>query len=54
MDLRQKLASAIFAQIHQLIEGFEEEARLDRQFAEVGIVVLLIVTGLAVYLMKIF
>ncbi len=51
---RHKLAVSIYTQIHRVIEGFEENARIDRQIAEVGIMVLLIVTGLAVYLSRVF
>ena len=51
---RHKLATSIYSQIHRVIEGFEENAKIDRQFAEVGIMVALIVTGLAVYLSRVF
>jgi hypothetical protein len=51
---RQKLASSVFKQIHRVIEGFEEDEKLDRQIAEVGLVSLSIVVALSVCLMKIF
>ena len=51
---RRKLAASVYMQIRRIIRGFEEDAKMDRQIAEAGIVILLIVTGLAAYLMRIF
>ncbi len=51
---QRKLAASVYTQIRRIIRSFEEDAKLDRQIAEAGIVVLLIVTGLAAYLMRIF
>ena len=51
---RHKLASSIFSRIHRIIEGFEKDAKVDKLIAEVGIVILLIVTGLTAYLIRIF
>ena len=50
---RHKLSLSVFRQIRRVIEGFEKDARTDRQIAEIGIAVLLITTGLVVYLMRI-
>jgi hypothetical protein len=51
---RHRLASSVYRKIHRLIEAFEQDEKLDRQFAEIGMVVLLVVTGFAVYFTRVF
>jgi len=51
---RHKLASSIFSQIHHIIEGFNKDMRIDRLIAEIGLVVMLITTGLAICVITVF
>lgn len=50
---RHKLASSIFSRIHHIIEGFNEDTRIDRLIAEIGLVVLLIATSLLICVIRI-
>lgn len=51
---RHKLASSIFSRINHIIEGFNEDTRIDRLIAEIGLVVLLIATSLLICVIRIF
>lgn len=49
---RRKLAGSVYWQIHRMIRGFEEQGRLDVEFARVGLMLLLVALGLYVSFFK--
>ncbi len=47
---RHKLASSVLKRIHQIIEGFEQDRRLDTHVARIGLVVsILLIAALSFY-----